>query len=172
AKLAAGFVGAAATVGATTLATGSGFTGRHESSHREEMMDTRRNTDDFMKNLQSDEVTGRGNRILEDQRRVIIRLENEYHESIEGYKEASWFNPLKKLEKKKGVRRAKRSTRQSNYSLRKLNEVRSLDHSGSDTSSICASSGSPPGSNLAHDDLQDWRFNVYEASAVDAADSD
>jgi len=48
AELAAGLVGAAA--------TGSGFKGRHESSYREEVLDTRRSTDDFMKNRQSRKV--------------------------------------------------------------------------------------------------------------------
>jgi len=57
AEVALGLVGAAATVGAATLATGSGFTGRHENSYREEMLDTRRSTEDFIKYLQSGEVT-------------------------------------------------------------------------------------------------------------------
>ncbi|KAJ7111993.1 hypothetical protein C8R44DRAFT_742332 [Mycena epipterygia] len=51
-----------------------------------------------------------------------IRRENEYHEKIEIYKRTSWFNLLKKLKNKEDVRSAKRATRQSNHSLRKLNE--------------------------------------------------
>ncbi|KAJ7131479.1 hypothetical protein C8R44DRAFT_904589, partial [Mycena epipterygia] len=169
AELALGFIGAAATVGAATLATGSGFTGRHESSYREEMLDTRWSTDDFIKNLQSGEVAPDEEIEFWKTRDEAIRRENDYHDSIESYKDASWINPLDKIKKKKAVRRAKRSTRQSNHSLRNLNES---IHSGSDTSSICASSGSPPGSNLAVDDLQNWRFDVYEASAVHVTDSD
>jgi hypothetical protein len=39
--------------------------------------------------------------------------------------------------------------------------------SGSDTSSICASSGSPPGSNLAAEEIQDWSHSVRETMDVD-----
>jgi hypothetical protein len=53
-----------------------------------------------------------------------IRLENDYHESIESYKGISWANFMKKLKKKKEVRELKRSKRQSNQALRELNEVR------------------------------------------------
>ncbi|KAJ7269909.1 P-loop containing nucleoside triphosphate hydrolase protein [Mycena rebaudengoi] len=38
-------------------------------------------------------------------------------------------------------------------------------YSGSDTSSICASAGSPPGSNLAVDDIQDWAQDTADAEA-------
>ncbi|KAJ7131473.1 hypothetical protein C8R44DRAFT_871964 [Mycena epipterygia] len=169
AELAAGFVGAAATVGAVTLTTVSGFTGRHESSCREEMLDTRRNMDDFMNNLQSGDVTADEEMEFLKTRDEALRSEDEYHESIEKYKGASWLHPLDKIKKKKTVRKAKRSTRRSNHSLRKLNESM---HSGSDTSSIYASSGSPPGSNLAVDDLQDWRIAVGEGCAVEIANSE
>jgi hypothetical protein len=46
-----------------------------------------------------------------------------------------------------------------------------LMSSGSDSSSITATSGSPPGSNLANDDIQDWAYDVDEAGAVDIADA-
>ncbi|KAJ7463785.1 hypothetical protein FB451DRAFT_460536 [Mycena latifolia] len=88
-----------------------------------------------------------------------IQRGNEYYESIESYKAASWLNPLSKFTKKQEVRKRKHLTRQSNYSLRSLNESM---HSGSDTSSICASSGSPPGSNLAVHDIQDWAHEVSD----------
>jgi hypothetical protein len=52
-----------------------------------------------------------------------IRGENEYHESIESYKTVSWFNIPQKLEKRKDIRRGKRSTRETNHTLRNLNEV-------------------------------------------------
>ncbi|KAJ7131450.1 hypothetical protein C8R44DRAFT_57671 [Mycena epipterygia] len=160
AELTLGPVGAAATVGAATLATGSGFTGRHENSHQKEMLDTHRSTDDFMKNHESGEVTPDEEIVFLRIRDEAILREDEYHESIE----TSWFNPLNKIEKKKAVRRAKRATRQSNHSLRKLNEAL---HSGSDTSSICVSSGSPPGSNPAVDDLQYWIYHVHDEDADD-----
>jgi hypothetical protein len=57
AELAIGLVGAAATVGAANLTMVSGFTGRHERSHREEMLETDRNMGNFRANLQSGEVT-------------------------------------------------------------------------------------------------------------------
>ncbi|KAJ7131477.1 hypothetical protein C8R44DRAFT_731700 [Mycena epipterygia] len=127
-------VGAVATVGAATLNMGSGFTGRHEGSHHQEMLETRRITDDFnIQNRQSGGVTpDKRIKFLETRDecyRRAIRRENEYHEKIESYKDALWFNPLDKLKKKKAVRRAKRSTRESNYALRKLNESM---HSGFD----------------------------------------
>jgi hypothetical protein len=56
-EAAVGLIGAAATVGAAKLAVGLGFTGRHESSHREELMETKRNMNEFMENLKSGEVT-------------------------------------------------------------------------------------------------------------------
>jgi hypothetical protein len=52
-----GLLGAAATVGAAQLTTGSGFTGRHERNHREEMMETRRNVDEFRTILRGGDVT-------------------------------------------------------------------------------------------------------------------
>ncbi|KAJ7096899.1 hypothetical protein C8R44DRAFT_717514 [Mycena epipterygia] len=169
AELAAGLVGAAATVGAATLATATGFTARHEGSHHKEIMDTRRSTEDFMANLQSGDVTQGEEIEFLRTRDEAIRREKEYHEIIESYKQASWLNPLKKLKKREDVRKAKRLTRQSNHSLRNLNESM---HSGSDTSSICASSGSPPGSNLAVDDLQDWVYDVHGASNVEGIAAD
>jgi hypothetical protein len=57
AEIALGLVGAAATMGAAGLTMGSGFTGRHESSHREEITETRKNTNDFFANLQKGGVT-------------------------------------------------------------------------------------------------------------------
>ncbi|KAJ7456933.1 hypothetical protein FB451DRAFT_1275287 [Mycena latifolia] len=157
AELAIGLVGAAATVGASTLATGSGFTGRHEVSHREEILETRRSTTDFMTSLKSGDVTpDEENEFLKIREEAITRG-NEYHEIIESYKWASWLKLLSKLKMKKEVRKRKRLMRQSNHSLRSLNES---IYSGSDTSSICASSGSPPGSNLAVADIQDWADDV------------
>lgn len=47
----------AAGLEAPMLAPGSGFTARHESSFREEMMDTRRSMVDFMQNLQGGDVS-------------------------------------------------------------------------------------------------------------------
>jgi hypothetical protein len=38
-------------------------------------------------------------------------------------------------------------------------------HSGSDTSSIAVSAGSPPGSNMAVDDLREWTYNVDDNSS-------
>lgn len=113
-------------------------------------------------------------------------MEDEYHESIESYKGVSWFNFSKKLKKTKEVRNGKRATRQANRTLRNLSEVRCFRRlerrsslintksmsSGSDTSSICASSGSPLGSNLAVDDIRDWTYAVHETVDVDAVDDD
>ncbi|KAJ7472116.1 hypothetical protein FB451DRAFT_1559265 [Mycena latifolia] len=42
-------------------------------------------------------------------------------------------------------------------------------YSGSDTSSICASSGSPPGSSLAGDDMQDWACGVAGSRKIGAS---
>ncbi|KAJ7686797.1 hypothetical protein B0H17DRAFT_704100 [Mycena rosella] len=162
AELAVGLIGAAATVGASTLATGSGFTGRHESSHREEIMDTRRNMSDFLANLQSGDVTPDEEREFLRTREEAIQRENQYHESIENCKSASWWNSFSKI-KKKEVRAKKRLTRQSNHSLRSLNESM---YSGSDTSSICASAGSPPRSNIAVDDIRDWTHGVADDSTT------
>jgi hypothetical protein len=51
-----------------------------------------------------------------------IQRENEYHESIESYKTVSWFNIPQKMKRRK-VRRGKRLTRETNQTLRNLNEV-------------------------------------------------
>jgi hypothetical protein len=142
AEVTLGLLGAAATVGAAQLTTGSGFTGRHESSHREEMMETRRNVEEFRAILRGGDVTPDEESEFWETKsecgcippvtklmlklwydRAILR-ENEYHESIESYKGVSWFNIPKKLNKRKDVRRGKRLTRQSNHTLRNLNEVR------------------------------------------------
>ncbi|KAJ7907738.1 hypothetical protein B0H13DRAFT_2193663 [Mycena leptocephala] len=157
AEIALGLVGAAATVGAVGLTTGSGFTGRHELSHREEIMEIRRTTDDFLANLQDGGVPPEEEREFWKVRDEVVSRGNGYYESIESYKDASWINLLEKLEKRKEVRNKKRLTRQSNNSLRSLNESM---YSGSDTSSISAASGSPPGSNLAADEIQEWADEV------------
>jgi hypothetical protein len=57
AEIALGLVGAAATVGASTVAAGSGFTGRHENSYRHEIMDIKISMTDFLDNLHSGDVT-------------------------------------------------------------------------------------------------------------------
>ncbi|KAJ7745397.1 hypothetical protein B0H14DRAFT_459594 [Mycena olivaceomarginata] len=126
AEIAVGLVGAAATVGAAGLTTGSGFTGRHESSYRQELMETRRNTDDFLtKPPERGSYAGWGNG-LSSARDEAIKREDEYHESIQSYKNTSWFNLPTKLRKRKEVRTKKRLTQQSNHSLKSLNEVRYL----------------------------------------------
>ncbi|KAJ7112555.1 kinase-like domain-containing protein [Mycena epipterygia] len=167
AELALGLVGAAATAGAAALTTGSGFIGRHESSHREEMMETRRSMDEFTKNRSNGSVTQDEEAEFLNTRDEAIQRQNEYYGRIESYKEASWVNPLNKLKKRKAVRKAKRLTRQSNHSLRSQNESM---YSGSDTSFISAESSSPPGSNLADDDLRDWRNAVDEAAGTGIED--
>ncbi|KAJ6472389.1 kinase-like domain-containing protein [Mycena vulgaris] len=125
-------------------------------------METRRSTADFMTNLQSEDITQDEEREFLKTREEAIRRGNEYHDSIASYKSASWLNPIIKLRKKNEVRKRKRLTRQSNYSLRSLNESM---YSGSDTFSTCASSGSPPGSNLAADDIEDWANEIQEVPA-------
>ncbi|KAJ7880476.1 hypothetical protein B0H13DRAFT_1891743 [Mycena leptocephala] len=172
AEIAAGFVGAAATVGAAGLTAESGFTGRHESSHRQEIMETRRNTDDFLANLRSGEVTPDEESDFLSARDEAIRGGSEYHDSIQSYKNTSWFNLPTKLRKRKEVRTKKRLTQQSNHSLRSLNEYvsgvltnKKSIYSGSDRSSICASAGSPPGSNLAVDDIQCWANTVQNTAS-------
>jgi hypothetical protein len=57
AKVTAGLVAAVPTVGAAQLTAASNFTGRHESSHREVIMERRRNTDEFFANLRGGDVT-------------------------------------------------------------------------------------------------------------------
>ncbi|KAJ7468560.1 hypothetical protein FB451DRAFT_1256535 [Mycena latifolia] len=170
AEVALALVGAGATVGAGALTTGSGFTGRHENSLREEIMDTRRSTADFLTNLQSGDVTKDEEVEFLTTREKAIQMGAEYYDSIESYKGASWLSAAQKFKKKQEVRIKKRLTREYNHSLRSLNESM---HSGSDTSSTCASSGSPPGSNLAADDIQDWAegvANYRTASGNFAAD--
>ncbi|KAJ7930784.1 armadillo-type protein [Mycena leptocephala] len=164
AELATGLLGAAATVGAAQLTAASNFTGRHESSQRELIMERKRNTDEFFANLRGGDVTPDEETEFLRTRAEAIQRENEYHESIESYKIVSWFNIPQKLKKRKDVRRGKRLTRETNHTLRNLNESMS---SGSDTSSICASSGSPPGSNLAAEEIQDWTHAVCETMDAD-----
>ncbi|KAJ7041555.1 hypothetical protein C8F04DRAFT_1079230 [Mycena alexandri] len=153
AELATGLLGAAATVGAASLTSVSGFARRHEGSLREEIQDRRRNTEDFMENLQSGDVTRIEEQEFLTTRERAVQAETEYYESIQNYKTASWLNPIKKTEQKAEVREKKRLTMHYNHSLRSLNESM---HSGSDTSSIMAFSGSPPGSNIAAEDILDW----------------
>ncbi|KAJ7096835.1 Pleckstrin homology domain-containing protein [Mycena epipterygia] len=122
AELTLGLVGAAATVGAAALSSDSGFTGRHESSHREEMKETRRIMDDFKATLRCGDVTPDEAAEFLTTRAEAIQSENDYHESIEDYKAASWFDLNRKLKKREEVRTAKRLARQFNYCLRNLNE--------------------------------------------------
>ncbi|KAJ7269921.1 hypothetical protein C8J57DRAFT_323629 [Mycena rebaudengoi] len=164
-EAAVGLVGAAATVGAAKLTSGSGFTGRHESSHLKELMEMTRNMSEFMENLKSSEVTQEEEVHFLKTMDEATQRQNEYHESIDDYKESSWLKFLTKFKKRMNVRKAKRSTRKSNHSLRSLNGSM---HSGSDTSSICASAGSPPGSNLAVDEIRDWTYDTANARDFDS----
>jgi hypothetical protein len=145
AEIALGAVGAAATVAAAELTAASGFAGRHESIHRQEITEIQRNTDNFLGNLQSGDVTRFEEKEFWDTRdkcvqghpqsskRGLIQCVwsaravqhgDEYYESIESYKEMSWINIVAKLQKKKEVRKEKCATRRLNQSLRSLNEVR------------------------------------------------
>ncbi|KAJ7778997.1 hypothetical protein B0H16DRAFT_1878614 [Mycena metata] len=146
AELAAGLVGAAATISVASLTTA-------------------RNTEDFRENLQSGDINEIQEREFTATRQEAVQSETEYHESIENYKTVSWLNPVKKVKQKVEVRRKKRLTRHYNYSLRSLNEFM---RSGSDISSIAAFSGSPPGSNLAAENIRDWAYHV----AGESDDSD
>ncbi|KAJ7622139.1 hypothetical protein FB45DRAFT_122237 [Roridomyces roridus] len=167
AELALGLVGAAATMGAASLEAASGFVGRHESRHQQEIMETERNTRAFRENLDraGRDVTQEEEREFWGTRAEALSNADGYYHSIECFKQASWLNPLDKMKKKAKVRQWKSSTRRSNQSLRSINESVS---SGSDTSSVTASSGSPPGSNLAGEEIQDWANDVYDE--YDSAD--
>ncbi|KAJ7903169.1 kinase-like domain-containing protein [Mycena leptocephala] len=162
AELTAGLVGAAVTVGAAQRTTGSSFTARHESSLREEMMETTRSMNYFMEQLRSGNVTEDEERELFQTRFEAIQRENGYHESIESYKRASWFNLPNKLKKRENVRREKHLTRQFNHRLRTLRESMDLGVAVS----IRASLGSLPGHNLAVDGILDWTGTVYHAHAA------
>ncbi|KAJ7927882.1 hypothetical protein B0H13DRAFT_1860919 [Mycena leptocephala] len=74
-----GLLGAAATVGAAQLTAASNFTGRHESSHREVIMERRRNTDEFFANLRGGDVTPDEETEFLRTRAEAIQRENEYH---------------------------------------------------------------------------------------------
>ncbi|KAJ7622141.1 hypothetical protein FB45DRAFT_122252 [Roridomyces roridus] len=161
AEVALGLVGAAATAGGAALDAASGFVGRHESRHQQEIMETERNTRAFRENLDraGGDVTQEEERDFQRTRDEAVSNADYYYKSIMNYKKAPWRNPVKKLKKKNDVRRWKNLTRQSNHSLRSINESVT---SGSDTSSVTASSGSPPGSNLAGEEIQDWANDVYD----------
>ncbi|KAJ7622182.1 hypothetical protein FB45DRAFT_122564 [Roridomyces roridus] len=161
AEVALGLVGAAATAGGAALQAASGFVGRHESGHQQEIMETERNTRTFRENLDraGGDVTQEEERDFQRSRDEAVSNAGYYYESIMNYKKVPWSNPVKKLKKKNDVRRWKNLTRQSNHSLRSINESIC---SGSDTSSVTASSGSPPGSNLAGEEIQDWANDVYD----------
>ncbi|KAJ7764777.1 hypothetical protein B0H16DRAFT_1798180 [Mycena metata] len=167
AELAVGVLGAVATVGAAQLTTAAGFSGRHERTHHQETMETKRNTEEFLANVRIGDITQAEEREFMRVRDEAIRQQNEYHELIQSYKRVSRFNIPRKLKKQGKVRRAKRSIQETNHSLRNLNEAMS---SGSDASSTHASSGSPPGSNLATEDIQGWTNAV--GRTINSSDSD
>ncbi|KAJ7763651.1 hypothetical protein DFH07DRAFT_396859 [Mycena maculata] len=160
AEVTLGVLGAAATVGAAQLTGAFGFTGRHENSYREETLETRRIMNDFLANLKSGDVTPDEEREFMGIRGEVIDAENQYHKIIEDFKGTPWVHLGNKLSKRKDVRTKKRLARQANHSLRSLNESIT---SGSETSSICASSGSPPGSSLASEDIGELAQEVDES---------
>jgi hypothetical protein len=142
AEVALGLLSAAATVGAAQLTTGSGFARRHESTHREETMEMRRNMEEFLANVRGGDVTQEEEReFLRTRDECVclpspthakaeavynraIQRQNEYHEIIQSYKGVSRFNIPEKLKKRGDVRRVKQSIRETNHALRNLNEVR------------------------------------------------
>ncbi|KAK7038576.1 hypothetical protein R3P38DRAFT_547866 [Favolaschia claudopus] len=164
AEAAAAFLGAGATVGAAALVGGSGFTGRHENSLREEIQATKKSTADFMENLQRGDVTGEEEIVFWNTRAEAMETERSYSEALDIYKDASWIrNPVNKYRKQTEVRGKKRLTRKYNQSLESLNESM---YSGSETSSIAASSGSPPGSNASAESIRDWADDIAENGEV------
>jgi hypothetical protein len=139
-EVTAGLLGAAVTVGAAQVTPAPNFTGHYGNSHREVMMEGRRNADELFADLPGAEVTPEEEpEIFRTRAECVPRVknaktdpacdraiqrENEYHESIESYKTVSWFNIPQKFKRRKDVRRGKRLTRETNQTLRNLNEVR------------------------------------------------
>ncbi|KAJ7767616.1 hypothetical protein B0H16DRAFT_1453244 [Mycena metata] len=106
-ELSVGFISAAATVAAAQLTMGAGFTGRHERTHREETMGTKRNTKEFLVILSG---------------RDAAQAEEFIEPGIQRYKAVSLFNLPRKVKEKVGVRKAKRAIQETNHPLRNLNE--------------------------------------------------
>ncbi|KAF9040244.1 hypothetical protein BDZ89DRAFT_1060664 [Hymenopellis radicata] len=152
AELAGGLIGACASLAATAYARSSGFSGRHESSHRAELASLDGSASRFSVSLENGTATEDD----EESFRVMwhdARQKNvEYYESINEYKDVSWIRLAIKLKLRKMVRKKKADVAGSFYSY-------------SDNASVYATSGSPPGSALGKEFISEWRDRLHVAAS-------
>ncbi|KAJ7246046.1 hypothetical protein C8J57DRAFT_1725029 [Mycena rebaudengoi] len=138
AEIAAGLAGAGTTFAAAKIATSAGFTGRHESSHRAELAEVDRNFHRYRSASQ-----GSGSEMsLHDEDAFRRKLNssqeslNEYYDSLNKYKDES---------------------RESRLARACVDDIsRAPSGHGSEISSMYAESGSPPGSGLERERIEDW----------------
>ncbi|KAJ7278906.1 STE like transcription factor-domain-containing protein [Mycena rebaudengoi] len=121
AEIVAAFAGATTTLAAAAarVATSAGFTGRHESSYRAELAEVERNVHRYRSASQSS-----GSDIFfhdesfRSKRNASQESLNEYYESLNSYKDESWFRLPTKVKKRRAVRKLKRAARDANHELR------------------------------------------------------
>ncbi|KAF7347431.1 TEA domain-containing protein [Mycena venus] len=160
AEIAAGFAGAASSIAAVRAATSAGFTGRHESTHRSELAEMDRNVHRYRSASQNgSEISFHQEDGFRKKLNASQESLSEYYRSLEDYKSESWFHLPSKIRKRRAVRRVKRAARDANQDLRECVDDISSEV-GSDVSSLYAESGSPPGSALERERIDDWRDGV------------
>ncbi|KAJ7239699.1 kinase-like domain-containing protein [Mycena rebaudengoi] len=160
AEIVAGFAGATTTLAAARAATSAGFTGRHESSHRTELAEVDRNVHRYRSAFESSgsEIYFRDE---DDFRRKLNASQerlDEYYETLNRYKDESWFNLPAKIKKRREVRKQKRAARDANHDLRvSVDKIsRASSEHRSNISSVYAESGSPPGSRMERERIESW----------------
>ncbi|KAF9018644.1 hypothetical protein BDZ89DRAFT_1073659 [Hymenopellis radicata] len=160
AEVAVGLVGAGAAISAAKYATSSGFAGRHESAHRAELADLERSASRFSSASDNDETAEDVAEAFRTKWEHARQKNKEYYQSLNDYKDTSWVNPIAKARRRKAVRSSKRAARDANHSLRDYVDDVSSHSSHSDTSSVYAASGSPPGSALERAVIDEWRHQL------------
>jgi hypothetical protein len=139
AEIAAGFAGAATALAAVKAAVSGGFAGRHEATHHSELAEVDRNFHRYRSvsnNIQFHEVgsfyqklntyVSYSDAVLCLPDRYVRSQENlkKYYLGLNDYKDESWFNLSVKLDKRRAVRKRKRTARDANQDLRGCVDVR------------------------------------------------
>ncbi|KIY69623.1 hypothetical protein CYLTODRAFT_488804 [Cylindrobasidium torrendii FP15055 ss-10] len=149
---------AVAATATAKIAHSLAFSSRHEGSHRVEVAETDKISVDFQRASTSGEIPSSEAVEHQELRAESIKKNREYYESIKAYKDTSALNIFKKVSLRQCVRKRKRAASEATQNLKAhYYESSSV---GSDTSSITAQSGSPPGSNIEKERIRDWRDQV------------
>ncbi|EAU92468.1 hypothetical protein CC1G_00687 [Coprinopsis cinerea okayama7 len=172
AELGAGAIGALTTVGAVALNSSLGFSARHDNAYDTHIDQTSRLVDHFEKAYRQDSLQDEEYEAYIMKKHLAQEKAKEYFESIEKFKCISCFRVPAKVKQKYVVRQKKREVRRVIRELRDLYENLITATKASDSSSITATSGSPPGCALGQFKIWEWAENIGAVQEDDGGDAE